>query len=88
MEYVYNKTLYHQCPEESMRKLVSQFAAIHYTDLMTGDFEEFFSRGGDFTLVCGAEDFEALSRQRRSYKDIGTRNGKSRGPDPKAETGS
>ena len=49
IEYVYNNTLNHESPEEPIRKLVSQFAAIHYTDLLTGEFEEFFSRGGDFT---------------------------------------
>jgi hypothetical protein len=48
--YVYNNTLSHESHEEPIRKLVSQFAAIHYTDLMTGEFEGFFSRGGDFTL--------------------------------------
>jgi hypothetical protein len=50
VEYVYNNTLNHESHEEPIRKLVSQFAAIHYTDLMTREFEEFFNRGGDFTL--------------------------------------
>jgi hypothetical protein len=50
MDYVYSNTLNHESREEPIRKLVSQFAAIHYTDLMTGEFEEVFSRGGDFTL--------------------------------------
>jgi hypothetical protein len=54
IEYVYSNTLNHESREEPIRKLVSQFAAIYYTDLVTGEFEEFFSRrsvlGGGVTL--------------------------------------
>jgi hypothetical protein len=50
MEYVYKNTPSHVSRAEPIRRLVSQFAAIHYTDLMTGEFEKFFGEGGDFTL--------------------------------------
>jgi hypothetical protein len=46
IEYVYSNTLNHESREEPIRL----FAAIHYADLVTGEFEEFFGRGCDFTL--------------------------------------
>lgn len=50
MEHVYSNTVELKSHEEPLRKLLSQFVAIHYTDLMTGDFEELFGKGEDFTL--------------------------------------
>ena len=49
IEYVYDNIESNGEDEEPMQKLLSQFAAIHYPALLHGNFEELFSRGGDFT---------------------------------------
>lgn len=68
MEHVYKNTLNHESREEPIRKLVSHFAAIHYTDLMTGEFEKFFGGGGDFTLDVARKISRRLAASGESTK--------------------
>ena len=50
IEFVYDHIPVSGSDEEPMRKLLAQFAAINYTSLLAGKFEELLSQGGEFAL--------------------------------------
>ena len=61
IEFVYDHIPVGGCDEEPMRKLLAQFAAINYTLLLAGKFEELLSRGGEFALALARKLSRRLS---------------------------
>jgi hypothetical protein len=53
IRFVYDHTSTTSTNEEPLRKLVSQFAAINYTSLMKGEFEEQICQVDDFAIDLG-----------------------------------
>ena len=53
IRFVYEHTATTGTNEEPLRKLVSHFAAINYTCLMKGEFEEQICQVGDFAVDLG-----------------------------------
>jgi hypothetical protein len=50
IRHIYGNTIPRKFQEEPGRKLLSQFVAIHYTDLISGELKNLASEGGDFTI--------------------------------------
>jgi hypothetical protein len=57
--FIYDNVPEDESEEDPMRKLLSHYAAMNYTSLLGGNFQELFTQGGDFTLDLG----EKLSRR-------------------------
>ena len=65
IQHVYRDTLPLICSKDAARKLVSQFAAINFDELVHEDFETLLEDGGDFVLDTSRK----VSRHLRSARN-------------------
>jgi hypothetical protein len=68
IRHLYQNTISQESVEDPARKLVSQFAAIHYHDLFRGEFETLLSECGEFALDVGRKIWRRLSMTMASTK--------------------
>ncbi|OCL05020.1 hypothetical protein AOQ84DRAFT_366993 [Glonium stellatum] len=58
--HIYDNTTVRELQEEPARKLVSQFIALNYTNLMKGELQTLLVKGGDFVLDLSDKIFTRL----------------------------
>jgi len=57
VHYIYDNTTVRESQEEPARKLVSQFIALNYTNLIKGELQTLLVKGGNFILDLSGKIF-------------------------------
>jgi hypothetical protein len=66
--YIYDNTTVYKSQEELARKLILQFIALNYTNLIKGELQTLLIKGGDFVLNLLDKIFTQLQSSSSSSK--------------------